>query len=119
MWCAGVAASALVSIMQHGERLAAVVALRAFHNEQAASHVGQVPPSPFSRTLPVDVHEPAETRPKPLWEAIQLAGEHLRLANAGLLNREPSEIFFSRVSEVVEVLCRCAAACWRAGGQRG
>eukprot|EP00897_Mesotaenium_endlicherianum_P010434 jgi/Mesen1/9419/ME000614S08669 len=83
--------SALLAILEHGEKLAAVSHLRSLHN--AGPPRNSVPPGSTQGSA-------ASSASSVLWEAVQLAGSEVRQANALLRGRESGEVFYTRVSEV-------------------
>ncbi|KAG6552909.1 hypothetical protein Mapa_005565 [Marchantia paleacea] len=88
--------SALHAIMEHGEKLAAMVQLRELHNSRAQSRL-QISGS-FHEPDSVDNIETSGA----LWDTVQLVGEKARRNNVMLMDREKSEVFYTRVSDLEE-----------------
>lgn len=88
---------ALQIIMEHGEKLAAIIKLRELHNSRAQA-LNSFTEGSEDRFTASKSNEIVGA----LWDTVQLVGEKLRRNNAVLLNREKAEVFYSRVSEAEE-----------------
>lgn len=83
---------AIHAIMEHGEKLAAMVQLRELHNTWAQA-----------RTHNTDAEQLESVEVGgALWDTVQLVGEKARRNNVMLMDREKSEVFYTRVSDLEE-----------------
>lgn len=80
-------------IMEHGEKLAGMVALRELNNSRAQA-------SPTSPTLVQ--YNPGELSGAQ-WDMVQLVGDKARRNNVVLMDRDKVEVFYTRVSELEEL----------------
>ncbi|CAM6090484.1 unnamed protein product [Calypogeia fissa] len=81
---------ALHAIMEHGEKLAAMVQLRELHNSWAQAR---------THSMDSEQLETVEVGGA-LWDTVQLVGEKARRNNVMLMDREKSEVFYTRVSDI-------------------
>ena len=79
--------------MEHGEKLAGMVALRELNNSRAQA-------SPTSPTLVQ--YNPGELSGAQ-WDMVQLVGDKARRNNVVLMDRDKVEVFYTRVSELEEL----------------
>lgn len=79
-------------IMEHGEKLAAMMWLRETHNTSVQARLQSSPDNGNSGELG-----------GALWDLVQLAGETARRSNVMLMNRDKAEVFYSRVSELEDL----------------
>ncbi|KAI5071016.1 hypothetical protein GOP47_0013267 [Adiantum capillus-veneris] len=84
-------------IMEHGEKLSAVIWLRELHNSSAQARLQGSPDS--VRSSKTQVAELGGA----VWELGLLAGEKARRNNVMLLDRDKAEIFYSRVSDLEDL----------------
>ncbi|CAH9135887.1 unnamed protein product [Cuscuta epithymum] len=80
-------------IMEHGEKLAAMIQLR-----ELQSKVGQNHGTGFGPHLPSEVKVSSA-----LWDLIQLVGEKARRRTVLLMDRDNAEVFYSKVSDLEEL----------------
>lgn len=86
----------LQTVLEHGEKLAAVIQLRELQNiiSQNRSNTAS------------SVHFGAESQISgALWDLIQLVGEKARRNTVLLMDRDNAEVFYSKVSDLEEVFC--------------
>ncbi|KAG9158549.1 hypothetical protein Leryth_021607 [Lithospermum erythrorhizon] len=84
----------LHTIMEHGEKLACMIQLRELQHlvsQNRASEAGSSYPSSESQVS------------GSLWDLIQLVGERARRNTVMLMDRENTEVFYSKVSDLQEV----------------
>lgn len=89
--------SVLHVIMEHGEKLSAMIWLRELHNTSVQARL-QSPPDSAKSTDTVSA-EPGGA----LWDLVQLVGEKARRNNVMLLDRDKAEVFYSRVSDIEDL----------------
>ncbi|KAL3700888.1 hypothetical protein R1sor_018910 [Riccia sorocarpa] len=87
---------AMHAIMEHGEKLAAMVQLRELHNVKAQAR------APVSGTFTGSGLQENVEVSGALWDTVLLVGEKARRNNVMLMDREKSEVFYTRVSELEE-----------------
>ncbi|CAN6290165.1 unnamed protein product [Urochloa humidicola] len=89
--------AAMLTIMEHGEKLSGMIQLRELHNtliqQRSSTHL-----SPQLKTQTTGA----------LWNLIQLVGEKARRNTVLLMDRDNAEVFYSRVSDI-EDLFYCLA----------
>ncbi|CAL4929904.1 unnamed protein product [Urochloa decumbens] len=89
--------AAMLTIMEHGEKLSGMIQLRELHNaliqQRSSTHL-----SPQLKTQITGA----------LWNLIQLVGEKARRNTVLLMDRDNAEVFYSRVSDI-EDLFYCLA----------
>lgn len=85
------AGAALHAIMEHGEKLAGMVALRELNNARAQTS-----------TTDSKSFSPGELSGA-LWDTVQLVGDKARRNNVMLMDRDKVEVFYTRVSELEEL----------------
>jgi nuclear pore complex protein Nup133 len=78
--------------MEHGEKLAGMLQLRELHNSWAQARMQN-----SSSEVPENIEVGGA-----LWETVQLVGEKARRNNVMLMDREKSEVFYVRVSDLEE-----------------
>ena len=81
--------SALHNILEHGEKLSAMVWLREMHNTAVKARL----------QTDMQSSEPGGG----LWDLVQLTGEKARRSNVMLLDRDKAEVFYSRVSDLEDL----------------
>ncbi|MCO5568369.1 hypothetical protein L7F22_022068 [Adiantum nelumboides] len=87
-------------IMEHGEKLSAVICLREVHNSSAQARLQG--PSDSVRSSKTQAAELGGA----LWDLVLLSGEKARRNNVMLLGRDKAEVFYSRVSDLEDLfLC--------------
>lgn len=84
----------LLTIMEHGEKLSAMIQLRELQNSHSQNR-SDVINSPSS-------HSQMQTAGS-LWNLIQLVGEKARRNTVLLMDRDNAEVFYSRVSDIEEL----------------
>eukprot|EP00252_Welwitschia_mirabilis_P012500 TRINITY_DN2758_c0_g2_i2.p1 TRINITY_DN2758_c0_g2~~TRINITY_DN2758_c0_g2_i2.p1 ORF type:complete len:1023 (+),score=178.05 TRINITY_DN2758_c0_g2_i2:300-3368(+) len=84
---------ALLAIMGHGEKLAAMIQLRDQQNASMNARI-QYQFNISSEEAEMNMINTA------LWKLIQLAGENARRSNVMLMDRDTAEVFYSRVSDL-------------------
>uniref|UniRef100_A0ACD5WY74 Uncharacterized protein n=1 Tax=Avena sativa TaxID=4498 RepID=A0ACD5WY74_AVESA len=84
--------AAMLSVMEHGEKLSGVIQLRELQNvlsqQRSSTHL-----SPQSKTPTAGA----------LWNLIQLVGEKARRNTVLLMDRDNAEVFYSRVSDIEDL----------------
>lgn len=84
--------AAMLSVMEHGEKLCGVIQLRELQNvlsqQRSSTHL-----SPQSKTQTTGA----------LWNLIQLVGEKARRNTVLLMDRDNAEVFYSRVSDIEDL----------------
>lgn len=84
--------AAMLTIMEHGEKLSAMIQLRELQNaliqQRSSTHL-----SPKSKTQSTGA----------LWNLIQLVGEKARRNTVLLMDRDNAEVFYSRVSDIEDL----------------
>ncbi|XP_062216331.1 nuclear pore complex protein NUP133-like [Phragmites australis] len=84
--------AAMLTIMEHGEKLSGMIQLRELQNtlsqERSGTHL-----SPQSKTQTTGA----------LWNLIQLVGEKARRNTVLLMDRDNAEVFYSRVSDIEDL----------------
>ncbi|KAL5581691.1 hypothetical protein UlMin_014133 [Ulmus minor] len=84
----------LQTILEHGEKLAAMIQLRELQNVISQNRSKEVGSS----------HSGAEIQTSgALWDLIQLVGERARRSTVLLMDRDNAEVFYSKVSDLEEV----------------
>ncbi|KAL6010259.1 hypothetical protein ACLOJK_000690 [Asimina triloba] len=83
-----------LTIMEHGEKLAAMIHLREIQNILSQNRSSGTD-SPSSN--------PGYETSGSLWDLIQLVGERARRNNVLLMDRDNAEVFYSRVSDLEEL----------------
>ncbi|KAG0557540.1 hypothetical protein KC19_11G138400 [Ceratodon purpureus] len=86
--------AALNEILEHGEKLASMVALRELNNTRAQPK--STSPTMFSQYNAGDLSGA-------IWDMIQLVGDKARRNNVVLMDRDKVEVFYTRVSELEEL----------------
>ncbi|XP_020596818.1 nuclear pore complex protein NUP133 isoform X2 [Phalaenopsis equestris] len=87
---------ALLSIMEHGEKLSSIIQLRELQNVNSQNHLNNADtPSSFSEIW----------RGGSLWDLIQLVGDKTRRNTVMLMDRDNAEVFYSKVSDIEEFFC--------------
>ncbi|XP_024526327.1 nuclear pore complex protein NUP133 isoform X2 [Selaginella moellendorffii] len=81
--------SSLHTILEHGEKLAALLKIKDTYNSRAPGQSGG------------EAEEAQITGA--LWDTIQLVGEKARRKNVMLMDKEKMEVFFTRVSDIEEL----------------
>ncbi|KAH7276894.1 hypothetical protein KP509_39G025700 [Ceratopteris richardii] len=89
--------STLHLIMEHGEKLSAVISLRELHNLSAQARQQGLLDSEWSSKTEVTEASGA------MWELVLLTGEKARRNNVMLLDRDKAEIFYSRITELEDL----------------
>jgi nuclear pore complex protein Nup133 len=88
------AGAALNEILEHGEKLASMVALRELNNTRA---------QPKSTSSTMFSQYNAGDLSGAVWDMIQLVGDKARRNNVVLMDRDKVEVFYTRVSELEEL----------------
>lgn len=86
--------AALNEILEHGEKLASMVALRELNNTRA---------QPKSTSSTMFSQYNAGDLSGAVWDMIQLVGDKARRNNVVLMDRDKVEVFYTRVSELEEL----------------
>ncbi|CAM0872089.1 unnamed protein product [Alopecurus aequalis] len=84
--------AAMLSVMEHGEKLSGVIQLRELQNalsqQRSSSHLSPHSNSPTAGAL---------------WNLIQLVGEKARRNTVLLMDRDNAEVFYSRISDIEDL----------------
>ncbi|XP_048571938.1 nuclear pore complex protein NUP133 [Triticum urartu] len=84
--------AAMLSVMEHGEKLSGMIHLRELQNE-LSQQSSSTRLSPQSKTPTAGA----------LWNLIQLVGEKARRNTVLLMDRDNAEVFYSRVSDIEDL----------------
>lgn len=84
----------LQTILEHGEKLAAMIQLRELQNVISQKHSSGV-----GSSLSISESQTSGA----LWDLIQLVGESARRSTVLLMDRDNAEVFYSKVSDLEEV----------------